>query len=80
MNDEMRDKANRSIKVHLGDELELRIRRLAEADNDRPLSAYIRNVLKDHADMMEDEQVLGPSNAAGPSAPARTFCVVGEAS
>lgn len=75
----MREKCTKGIKVHLGDDLELRIRRLAEADNDRPLSAYIRNVLLDHADMMEDERVLGPSNAATPCAPTRTFCVVGEA-
>ena len=79
MHDDMRDKATKSVKVHLGDELELRIRRLAEADNDRPLSAYIRNVLKDHADMMEDDNVLGPSNAAPICAPARVR-VIGEAS
>lgn len=80
LNDDMREKCTKGIKVHLGDELELRIRRLAEADSDRPLSAYIRNVLLDHADMMEEDKVFSPSNDATPCNPIRTMRVVGEAS
>ncbi len=44
-------KKTASVRVHMEDELELALRRLAE-DDERDLSAYCRVVLKRHVEMM----------------------------
>lgn len=67
-------KKTASVRVHMEDELELALRRLADTD-ERDLSAYCRIVLKRHIEMMGGTDLFEQPETKGQSVPLRAVRV-----